>query len=85
MVAMTAIWDFLSQTWYFYLQVTPMLPTNFRVNWPFSSEEEKVKIDFQDGRHLGFLIRTILAILYRQVIPMLPTNFQINWPFDSGK
>ena len=24
----------------FYLQVTPMLPTKFRVNWPFSSEEE---------------------------------------------
>ena len=24
----------------FYLQVTPMLPTKFRVNWPFSSGEE---------------------------------------------
>ena len=24
----------------FYLQVTPMLPTKFRVNWPFISEEE---------------------------------------------
>ena len=24
----------------FYLQFTPMLPTKFRVNWPFSSEEE---------------------------------------------
>ena len=24
----------------FDLQVTPMLPTKFRVNWPFSSEEE---------------------------------------------
>ena len=27
----------------FYLQVTPMLPTKFRVNWPFSSEEEGKK------------------------------------------
>ena len=24
----------------FDLQVTPMLPAKFRVNWPFSSEEE---------------------------------------------
>ena len=39
-----------------------MLPTKFRVNWPFSSEEEEKKIDFQDGRHLGFPIGTILAI-----------------------
>ena len=38
-----------------------MLPTKFRVNWPFSSEEEG-KIDFQDGRYLGFSIGTILAI-----------------------
>ena len=38
-----------------------MLPTQFRVNWPFSSEEEG-KIDFQGGHHLGFPIGTILAI-----------------------
>ena len=39
---MAAIWDFLSQRFelFFYLQVTLMLPTKFRVNWPFSSEEE---------------------------------------------
>ena len=47
----------------FDLQVTPVLPTKFRVNWPFSSGE--AKIDFQDGCHgglLGFPIGTILAI-----------------------
>ena len=41
---------------YFDLQVTGMLPTKFRVSWPFGSGEE-AKIDFQDGRHgdhLGF-------------------------------
>ena len=44
-----------------YLQVILMLPTKFRVNWPFSSREE-AKIDIQDGRHdLGFPIRTILV------------------------
>ena len=95
----------------FYLQVTPMLPTKFQVNWPFGSgieaknrfsrwwsswisdrnnfsfflstghhdasyqgfesiglsvQEKKRKIDFQDGDHgghLGYPIRTILAIL----------------------
>ena len=43
MDAMAAIWDFLSQQFelfFFYLQVTPILPTKFWVNWPFSSEEE---------------------------------------------
>ena len=114
----------------FDLQVTPMLPTRFRVNWPFSSgkidfqdghygsylaiaaildfrseqfqllliyklpwcflpsfkstgllvQEEKWKMDFQDGHHgghhgshLGFPIETILAIFYLQVTPMLPS------------
>ena len=37
----------------FYLQVTPMLPSKFGVNWPLR------KIDFQDGGHLGFPIGII--------------------------
>ena len=42
MDAIASIWDFLSQRFqlFFYLQLTPMLPTKFLVNWPFSSEEE---------------------------------------------
>ena len=48
----------------FDLQVTAMLPTEFQVNWPFVlGEEAKKKKDFQDGGHLGFPIRKILAIL----------------------
>ena len=113
-----------------------MLPTKFRVSWPFGSGEEgknrlsrlqpwwpswisnrnnfsyffiyksswcflpsfesigllvqekKSKIDFQDGRHgghLGFWIRTVLAIFYLHVTPMLPTKFWVNWPFGSGE
>ena len=57
-----------------------MLPTKFRVNWPFSSEK-KLNIDFQDrghGGHLGFRIRMILAIFNLQVTQMLPTKFQVN-------
>ena len=116
----------------FDLRVTPMLPTKFRVNWPFSSGEEaknrfsswlpswisnwhnfsyfwstshpndlqslesiglsvqekKQKIDFQDGGHgghLGFLIRTILAIFDLQVTLMLPTKFRVEWLLGLGK
>ena len=39
-----------------------------------------VKIDFQDGGHLGFPIGIILAIFDLQVTPMLPTKYQVNWP-----
>ena len=34
--------------------------------------------------HLGFLIRTILAIFDLQVVPILPTKFRVSWPFISG-
>ena len=60
----------------FDLQVTPMLPTKFQVNWSFGSGEE-VKIDFQDGCHggnLGLPNRMILAIFDLQVTPMLLTK-----------
>ena len=37
----------------FNLQITPLLPTKFQVNWPFGSEEAKK--DFQDGGPGGHL------------------------------
>ena len=58
-----------------------MLPTKFGGNWPFGSGDE-VKIDFQDGGHLGFPIGTILVIF---VIRMLPTNFRVNWHLGLGE
>ena len=67
----------------FDLQVTPMLPSKFGVNWPLV-QEKKRKINFQDGGHLGFPIGTILAIFDLQVTPMLPRKFGVNWPFGSG-
>ena len=36
--------------------------------------QEKRKIDFQDDRHLGFPIETILAIFDLQVTMMIPTK-----------
>ena len=60
------------------LQVTRMLPTKFRVKWPFSFsfQEKKRKIHFKDGchrGHLGFLIGMILSIFDLQATLMLHT------------
>ena len=74
MAAMAAILDFRS----------PMLPSKF-VESIGLSVQEKRKIDFQDGGHLGFSIGTILAIFDLQVTPMLPSKFGVNWPFGSGE
>ena len=71
----------------FDLQVTPILPINFQVKWLFrsgiSAQEMKCKIDFQDvgqGGHLGYPIRTILAIFfYLKFTLKLPNEFQVNW------
>ena len=61
-----------------------MLPNKFQVNWPFLVQK-KQKIDYEDGRHLGFLIETILAMFDLQVILMIHTKFQVNWPFSAGE
>ena len=48
-----------------------MLPTKFRVKWPFSSGEEAK-------------IGTILAIFNLSATPMLPTKFQVDWLLGLG-
>ena len=53
-----------------------------------SVQEQKFKIDFQDGghgSHLGFLTETVLAIFDLQVALVLHIKFLVNWSFDSGK
>ena len=71
------------------LQVTPMLPTNFRVNWHLGLGE-KAKNRFSrwpPWRPVWIykLFYTILAIFDLQVTLMLPTKFRVNWPFGSGE
>ena len=66
----------------FYLQVTPMLPSNFGGKWPFGSREE-AKNRFSRWRPFWIPIGTILAIFDLQVTPMLPSKFGFNWPFGS--
>ena len=48
-------------------------------------QKKKFKINFQNGRHLGFPIQTIWAIFDLQVTLMLSTKFRVNWPFSSGE
>ena len=71
----------------FDLQVTPILPIKFRLNWS-SIQEKKFKVVFQDGNcgsHLVFPIGTILAIFDLQVTWMILTKLRVNWPFSSGE
>ena len=78
----------------FDLQVTPPTPspppppppTKFQFNWPLV-QDQKQKIDFQNGHHGGHLevmIGMISAIFDLQVILMLP-KFPVNWPLGSGE
>ena len=52
----------------------------------FLVQEKKQKINFQDGRQLGFLIETISALFDQQVTPSYQvTKFRVGWPFGSGE
>ena len=72
----------------FDLQVTPMLPSKFGVNWPFGSGKE-AKNRFP--RWLPWRPSWISNqhdfsyFFYLQVTPMLPSKFGVNWPFGSGE
>ena len=71
----------------FDLQVTPMLPSKFEVNWPFGSgEEAKNRFSrWRPWRPSWIFDGTILVIFDLQVTPMLPRKFGVNWPFGSGE
>ena len=42
----------------------------------YSVQEKKFNTDFQDGGHLGFPIRTILATSDLQITAILPIKFE---------
>ena len=54
----------------------PMLPTKFRVNWPFGSGEE-ANIDFQDDRHGGHLEFPI-GTIFRAIFDHSDTSYQVS-------
>ena len=64
-----------------------MLPTKFRVKWPFSPGEEAKNwfSRWLSWRPLGFLIGMILAIFDLKITLMLTTQFEVNKPFGSGE
>ena len=71
----------------FDLRVTPILPTKFRVNWPFSSGEE-AKNRF--SRWLPWRPSWIsdwhdFSYFWSTSHPMSPTKFGVNWPFGAGE
>ena len=85
---MTAILNLRSQRFkLFFIYVTLMLSTRFRVDWPgVSGEEEKNRFSsWGQWWSSWFTIGMILAILDPQVTQMLPTKFKIYWPFSSGE
>ena len=76
MTAMAAIWDFLSQRFeLFFIYKSPwcFLPSFESIG--LSVHKKKRKIDFQDGRHLGFPIGTILAIFISTSYPDVSYQF----------
>ena len=66
-------------------------PENFLSSFEstgLSVQEEKFKLDIQDGDcggHLGIFDRNNLATFDLQVAPILPTKFRDNWPFRPGE
>ena len=61
-----------------------MLPTKFRVNWPFGSGEE-AKNRFSRWPLSRISDWNDFSYFDLQVILMIPTNFRVKWPFGSGK
>ena len=49
-----------------------------------SVPEKKFNTDYQDGSHLVFPIRIILATFDQQVTSILSMKFRVNWSFGSG-
>ena len=82
MAAVVAILDF--QLAIFDLQVTPMLPTKFKVNKPFDSGQEAKSrflrwLPWQTSRISD---QKDFSYFDVQVNLMLPTKFRVNWLFQ---
>ena len=61
-----------------------MLPTKFRVRWPFCSREE-AKNRFLRWPPSWISDCNSYSYFDQQVIPMRPTSFLVSWLFVSGK
>ena len=69
----------------FDLQVTPMFPTKFHVNWPLGSTEVKYRFSrLPQWRPAWISDRNNLAIFDLQVTLMHPSKCPVNWPRGVG-
>ena len=68
----------------FDLQVTPMLPTKFQINWPFSSGEE-VQNRFSRWQPSSISYQNDFSYFDLKVTSMILSKFQVNWPFSLGE
>ena len=70
----------------FDLQVIPMLPSKFGVNWLLGfGVEAKNRFSRWLPWRPGFPTNMILVIFDLQVTLMFPSKFGVNWPFGSGE
>ena len=76
MATIAAIWDFLSQQFeLFLIYKSPRCFLQSFESIGLSVQKKKRKIDFQDGRHLGFPIGMILAIFISTSNPDASSQF----------
>ena len=67
----------------FDLQVTPMLRTEFQINWPFcSGEVAKNRFSRWPPWQPSWISDRNFDL---QFTLMLPAKFQLKWPFGSGE
>ena len=67
----------------FDLQVTPMLPRKFGVNWTFGSGEE-AKNRFLRWGPSWISDRNDFSYFCSISHPVLPTKYRVNWPRGVG-
>ena len=86
MATIAAIWDSLSQRFgLFFIYKSPWCFLSSFESVGLSVQKKKGKIDFQDGRHLGFPIGTILAIFISTSHPSFLPVFKSTGPLVQEK
>ena len=70
----------------FELQVSPMLPTKFQVNWPFSSGGEANKsLRWRPWRPSWISVRNDFTYFLIYKSPRCFLQFQVDWTFSLGE
>ena len=87
MAAVAAILAFRSEWFqlFFDQHVTLILPTNFRVIWPFGSGEAQKRFSRWPPWRIPWISdRNDFRYFDLQITLILPSKFRVSWPFGSG-